>query len=293
MAREGLTDPKLIDIIRTAQTTALADVNTIARKAGRGTGALGLESVGEGLGEYLGELAATGKPDIYDAVLESAAGLSQSAPQALWSVRQANVRPLNTEPPSASVNAPQPSTEPQNPSLNASRQEPLEQAPRNNDLSVLQSQPIEGDALDSRTDVGHADQSQSDQRQTNQSDTADPNLQNRDRSRLASVAQMQSIVRAPDYMRLGPSRTPDSGAPMVFAQGDDLSAIPEQHFGKSDENIYGHASDIVKTKKSEKQGLMTAVEDFLTTDLGQSWEIHKIYKNNNGLTVLKNRNYQK
>ena len=38
---------------------------------------------------------------------------------------------------------------------------------------------------------------------------------------------------------------------------------------------------------------MTAVEDFLTTDLGQSWEIHKIYKNNNGLTVLKNRNYQK
>ena len=46
-------------------------------------------------------------------------------------------------------------------------------------------------------------------------------------------------------------------------------------------------------KKSEKKGLMTAVEDFLTTDLGQSWEIHKIYKNNNGLTVLKNRNYQK
>lgn len=66
-----------------------------------------------------------------------------------------------------------------------------------------------------------------------------------------------------------------------------------EHFGRSDENIYDHASDVVKTKKSEKQGLMTAVEDFLTTDLGQSWEIHKIYKNNNGLTVLKNRNYQK
>ena len=64
-------------------------------------------------------------------------------------------------------------------------------------------------------------------------------------------------------------------------------------FGRSDENIYDHASDIVKTKKSEKKGLMTAVEDFLTTDLGQSWEIHKNYKNNNGLTVLKNRNYQK
>lgn len=66
-----------------------------------------------------------------------------------------------------------------------------------------------------------------------------------------------------------------------------------EYFGRTDENIYNHASDIIKAKKSEKQGLMTAVEDFLTTDLGKSWEIHKIYKNNNGLTVLKNRNYQK
>ena len=78
MAREGLTDPKLIDTIRTAQTTALADVNTIARKAGRGTGALGLESVGEGLGEYLGELAATGEASPTDAVMEALAGLSMS-----------------------------------------------------------------------------------------------------------------------------------------------------------------------------------------------------------------------
>ena len=35
---------------------------------------------------------------------------------------------------------------------------------------------------------------------------------------------------------------------------------------------------------------MTAVEDFLTTELGQSWELHKVYTNNNGLTVLKNKN---
>ena len=78
MAREGLTDTKLIDAIRTAQTTALADVNTIARKAGRGSGALGLESVGEGLGEYLGELAATGEASPTDAVMEALAGLSMS-----------------------------------------------------------------------------------------------------------------------------------------------------------------------------------------------------------------------
>jgi hypothetical protein len=74
MAREGLTDPKLIDAIRTAQTTALAGVNTVARKAGRGSGALGLESVGEGLGEYLGELAATGEASPTDAVMEALAG---------------------------------------------------------------------------------------------------------------------------------------------------------------------------------------------------------------------------
>jgi len=78
MAREGLTDPKLIDAIRTAQTTALAGVNTVARKAGRGSGALGLESVGEGLGEYLGELAATGEASPTDAVMEALAGLSMS-----------------------------------------------------------------------------------------------------------------------------------------------------------------------------------------------------------------------
>ena len=78
MAREGLTDPKLVDAIRTAQTNALAGVNTVAKKAGRGAGALGLESVGEGLGEYLGELAATGEASPTEAVLEALAGLSMS-----------------------------------------------------------------------------------------------------------------------------------------------------------------------------------------------------------------------
>jgi hypothetical protein len=38
---------------------------------------------------------------------------------------------------------------------------------------------------------------------------------------------------------------------------------------------------------------MTAVEDFLSTELGQSWELFKIYKNNNGLTILKNKSYIK
>ena len=66
------------------------------------------------------------------------------------------------------------------------------------------------------------------------SNTAIGELQNRDRSRAASVNQMQSIARSPDYMRLGPSRTPDSGAPMVFAVGNDLSAIQPTHMGRED-----------------------------------------------------------
>ena len=58
------------------------------------------------------------------------------------------------------------------------------------------------------------------------------NLQNRDRSRAASVAQMQGIASAPDYGRLGISRTPDSGAPMVFATGDKTPA--DMPTGKQD-----------------------------------------------------------
>jgi hypothetical protein len=61
----------------------------------------------------------------------------------------------------------------------------------------------------------------------------DVNLQNRDRGRAASVVQMSDIARNPDYMRLGPSRTPDSGAPMVFAVGDQINIEP-QAMGRQD-----------------------------------------------------------
>jgi hypothetical protein len=66
-----------------------------------------------------------------------------------------------------------------------------------------------------------------------------------------------------------------------------------EFFGRVDEVVYEHASNFVKNNPITKQGLMTAVEDFLSTELGQSWEIFKIYKNNNGLTILKNKSYIK
>jgi hypothetical protein len=64
-----------------------------------------------------------------------------------------------------------------------------------------------------------------------------------------------------------------------------------EHFGRTDEDVYQHASNVIKETPSTKTGLMTAVEDFLSTELGQSWELFRVYKNNNGLTVLKNKSY--
>lgn len=59
-------------------------------------------------------------------------------------------------------------------------------------------------------------------------------------------------------------------------------------FGRKDEMIYNHASDIVR-EKTEKQGLMTAIEDFLKNDEGNQWKILEIFENNNGLTVLERK----
>ena len=58
-------------------------------------------------------------------------------------------------------------------------------------------------------------------------------------------------------------------------------------FGLNDEKLYNHVSDIVKSSKTEKQGLSTAVTEFLISEKGSVWEIEKKYTNNNGLTILK------
>lgn len=55
-------------------------------------------------------------------------------------------------------------------------------------------------------------------------------MQNRDRSRMASVAQMQDIRRNPDPERLGFSRDPNTGAPMV---GEGV-AVPDADKGIAD-----------------------------------------------------------
>lgn len=78
MVREGMTDPAVMASVRQAQKAAMDSVNTLGKKIGRGTAAVGLETAGEGLGEYLGELAATGKASPTEAVMEALSGLSMS-----------------------------------------------------------------------------------------------------------------------------------------------------------------------------------------------------------------------
>ncbi len=81
MAREGLLDPALRASVTSAQKTAFETTNTLVRRTGRGASAVGLQSVGEGLGEGLGEFVATGEFSPTEAVLEGVAGLSQSLPE--------------------------------------------------------------------------------------------------------------------------------------------------------------------------------------------------------------------
>jgi len=58
-------------------------------------------------------------------------------------------------------------------------------------------------------------------------------------------------------------------------------------FGTVDENIYNHASDIIKSSNKTKQGLINAISDFLESENGKEWIIYESFENNNGLTILK------
>jgi hypothetical protein len=61
-------------------------------------------------------------------------------------------------------------------------------------------------------------------------------------------------------------------------------------FGHKDEVIYVHASEIIKSKHTEKVGLWNAVLDFLSNEEdGQNWEVFEKFTNNNGLTILKRK----
>jgi hypothetical protein len=86
----ALADPAL----RAAATKAGQDAAKAASTLGNRTTQAGtimtVETGGEGVGEYYGELAATGKADIYDAATEALAGFAQSAPETFLAMTKAD-----------------------------------------------------------------------------------------------------------------------------------------------------------------------------------------------------------
>ena len=61
-------------------------------------------------------------------------------------------------------------------------------------------------------------------------------------------------------------------------------------FAYNDEQAYDCISEIIKNEQIEKQGLVPAINEFLVSDEGKNWEVEKVYSNNNGLTILVNKN---
>ncbi len=360
---KALAEPALREAAKAAGQQAAKQAASIKSKAATAGTGMAMETVGEGTGEYLGEMAATGKADVYDAVMEAAAGMTQSGPETAWNMRKASGNDLDSQGiaragaqaeahgspvaggitnPAADANQagqritseraieqqraaesamPQDlaSTDPQKrpqerlaeleiqsqtmgltPALvsekqailegmqaeradaqpqNIDQQQPVSQTPTVGQVpaadpaTVQQAAPItnfwtyaksKGYApgqLRVGTPEHAAVKAEFDAQKTAptaqrasilptvatgptsaETPTAsapamgqDLSLQNRDRSRTASVVQMQDIANRPDYMRLGPSRSPDAGAPMVFAVADDISVhVPEGNEGRVD-----------------------------------------------------------
>lgn len=86
--------------------------------------------------------------------------------------------------------------------------------------SVLESSNQAPGALQQEADLSNA-----------QANAAPVVLQNRNRSTPASIAQMQSIAKAPDYGRLGFSRDFANGAPVVAGT---IYTVPNKHRGRKD-----------------------------------------------------------
>jgi hypothetical protein len=58
-------------------------------------------------------------------------------------------------------------------------------------------------------------------------------------------------------------------------------------FEHRDEELYEHASDIVKNTNSDKKGLSVAIDDFLSNN--KNWQVKEVYTNCNGLTILERK----
>lgn len=360
---KALAEPALREAAKAAGQQAAKQAASIKSKAATAGAGIAMETVGEGTGEYLGELAATGKADVYDAVMEAAAGMTQSGPETAWNMRRASGNDLDSRGIARAGAQAEPTGSPvaggiTNPALDANQagqritaeramdqqraaesaipKDPASTGPQKRPQERLAELEIQSQTMGltpalvsekqailegmqaeradapqqgidqpqaanqpeavgqvSAADPATAQQSApitnfwtyakskgyapgqlrvgtpehaavkaefdaqktapaaqrasilptvaTDQTSTAPANSATPamgqdlSLQNRDRSRTASVVQMQDIANRPDYMRLGPSRSPDAGAPMVFAVADDISMhVPEGNEGRVD-----------------------------------------------------------
>lgn len=82
-------NPALKEAVTSAQQNAAKITDTLRRRGVEAGTLLTVESIGEGFGEYLGELAATGEASVPEAVLESFLSLGQSGVEAAWNMRRA------------------------------------------------------------------------------------------------------------------------------------------------------------------------------------------------------------
>jgi len=93
----ALANPEIRASAKEAGRLAAKEASTVGSKVARAGAAITTETAGEGLGEYLGELAATGKSDVYGAVMEAAAGFTQSAPEAAYTLSKTSGNDLDAK----------------------------------------------------------------------------------------------------------------------------------------------------------------------------------------------------
>lgn len=91
----ALANAELRTAAKVAGEAAAKAASSTTRRAGNAATGLTMETVGEGVGEYYGEEAATGNGDVYDAALESISSLSQSAFQTARAMRESGVQGLD------------------------------------------------------------------------------------------------------------------------------------------------------------------------------------------------------
>lgn len=101
-------NPAIATAVRTAQDNARKATDKLGKRAAVAGTLLTMETAGEGLGEYLGELAATGEGSVPDAVLESLLSLGQSGAETAWNIARTAPSRMIQPQPSAENPAPAP-----------------------------------------------------------------------------------------------------------------------------------------------------------------------------------------